>query len=484
MSLRWRLALVLAVTVATTVTAVSVAAYAIARSELLAETDRTLVSRANDVVDEVRREQGRPGGPDVSDLFGGRRPPSRRSPVTASDTVLQLLDADGTVAATSGGAATALPVNDTDRQIAGSAPTGRSGTQTAVLTDVVVDGEPYRVLTTATPGGGALQVARQVGGTDEVLQGLRARMLLAGILGTLVAAGIGWFVARRTVRPIEQLTAAAEHVAATQQLDTAIPVERTDEVGRLAGSFNQMLSALGESREQQQRLVQDAGHELRTPLTSLRTNAEVLQQAERLSPEDRAMLLHDVTDEVQELTDLVAELVLLAQSPDATGEPEADVDLAGTAGAVVERARRRTARRIELRAPLGPVLVRGRSAQLERAITNLMTNADKFSPPGSPIDVAVEIVAGGARLTVRDRGPGIAPADRPHVFDRFYRAEAARAAPGSGLGLSIVDQVVRAHDGAVLVEEAPGGGAVVGFTLPPGRFADAGVPSAPPPPPR
>ncbi|MFN8038265.1 MAG: ATP-binding protein [Acidimicrobiales bacterium] len=475
MSLRWRLALLLAATVATTVAVVSVTAYAIARSELLAETDRALTSRANEVVDEVRREQNRPGGSDISnELFGGRRP-GRRSPIDMSDTVLQLLDEDGSVAATAGSSA-ALPVSDGDRRLA-TDPGNEGGRTTAVLVDAEIAGTPYRILTTSLPGGGALQVARAVGGTDEVLQGLRARMLLAGLLGTLVAAGIGWLIARRTVRPVERLTAAAEHVAVTQQLDTAIPVDRDDEVGRLADSFNQMLSALGESREQQQRLVQDAGHELRTPLTSLRTNAEVLQQADRLTPEDRAMLLHDVTEEVQELTDLVAELVLLAQSPDATGEPEADVDLAAVAGAVADRTRRRTGRRIELRSPLGPLLVRGRSAQLERAVTNLMTNADKFSPPGTPIDVTVEPIDDGVRLTVRDRGPGIAPADRTHVFERFYRSDAARAAPGSGLGLSIVDQVVRAHDGRPFVEEAPGGGAVVGFTLPAARLVDTGPPA-------
>ena len=474
MSLRWRLALLLAATVATTVAVVSVAAYAIARSELLAETDRALTSRANEVVDEVRREQGRPGGPDISnELFGGRRP-GRRSPIDTSDTVLQLLDDDGSVAGTAG-SSSALPVTDGDRRLA--AGDGEGGRGTAVLVDAQVAGTPYRVLTTTLPGGGALQVAKPVSGTDEVLQGLRARMLLAGLVGTLVAAGLGWLIARRTVRPVERLTAAAEHVARTQQLDTAIPVGRTDEVGRLAESFNQMLSALGESREQQQRLVQDAGHELRTPLTSLRTNAEVLQQAERLTPEDRAMLLHDVTEEVQELTDLVAELVLLAQSPDATGEPEADVDLAGIAAAVADRTGRRTGRRIDLRSPLGPLLVRGRSAQLERAVTNLMTNADKFSPPGTPIDVTVEVDGDGIRLAVRDRGPGIAVDDRAHVFERFYRSDAARAAPGSGLGLSIVDQVVRAHDGRPFVDDAPGGGALVGFTLPTSRVVDAGPPA-------
>jgi two-component system sensor histidine kinase MprB len=338
--------------------------------------------------------------------------------------------------------------------------------------DVDIAGSPWRVVTVGLPGGGAVQVATDVTGTDEVLEGLRNRLLVLGLLGTSAAAGIGWLVARQTIGPVERLTAAAEHVAATHDLRAAIPVDRTDEVGRLAVSFNEMLDALGQSQAQQQRLVQDASHELRTPLTSLRTNAEVLQQADRLAPEDRAKLLGDVTDELQELTDLVSELVLLAQSPDATGEPDGDVELTGLVAAVAERARRRTGRRIEVRAPIGPVVVRGRTGQLERALANLVGNADKFSPAGAPIELEVGLGPDGVRCTVRDRGPGIDPADRPHVFERFYRSEAARSAPGSGLGLSIVDQIVRAHDGTVEVGDAPGGGAAVSFTLPAGRLVD------------
>jgi two-component system sensor histidine kinase MprB len=172
-------------------------------------------------------------------------------------------------------------------------------------------------------------------------------------------------------------------------------------------------------------------------------------------------LLEDVDTELAELTDLVSELVALAQSPTADDESPTTVTLGDAAHAAAARLRRRTGRPVHVVADDSAAYVR--PAQLDRAIGNLLSNADKFSPPGAPVDI--EVFQG--RVAVRDQGTGIAPHDRPHVFERFYRSEAARQAPGSGLGLAIVEQFVTAAGGTVFVEDAPGGGAVVGFTLPP-----------------
>jgi two-component system sensor histidine kinase MprB len=221
-----------------------------------------------------------------------------------------------------------------------------------------------------------------------------------------------------------------------------------------------MLKALGASRRQQQQLVADASHELRTPLTSLRTNIELLVKSDDMEVAEKQELLSDVTFELGELTDLVSELVELATDARVAEEPVSQVELADLVEQVAERGRRRTGRTIVVMADDGTI--EGRPAMLERAVTNLVDNAHKWSPLDAPIEVSVR----EGTVEVIDHGPGIDENDRTLVFDRFYRAEDARAMPGSGLGLAIVKQVVDLHGGRVWADETPGGGARVGFQLP------------------
>jgi two-component system sensor histidine kinase MprB len=222
------------------------------------------------------------------------------------------------------------------------------------------------------------------------------------------------------------------------------------------------------SKRQQQQLVTDASHELRTPLTSLRTNAELLDRSDQLDPDQRERAVQGIRLEVNELTDLVSELVELATDR-GDDEAPAPVALAELSEDVAERARRRTDREITVvqNGEAGVVLVRPHMA--ERALANLVDNAAKYSR--GPI----EIVITGCRVEVRDDGPGIAPADQPHVFDRFYRSAAARTEPGSGLGLAIVQQIVQRHDGTVWATNREVGGAAVGFELPAASGADPGT---------
>ena len=272
---------------------------------------------------------------------------------------------------------------------------------------------------------------------------------------------MAWLLARRALRPVERLTSAAEHVARTQELAGTIDVARDDEVGRLARSFNAMLEALQTSRRQQQQLVADAGHELRTPLTSMRTNIELLQRAESLERSEQGRILADVNAELRELSELVRELVELAGEPGATDEPSTTIDLADLAADAAARAGRRTGRDITTEATSGG-LIAGQRGSLERAVDNLVGNAVKFSPDGTPI----RIVTGGGRLEVHDSGPGIPTEDRPLVFERFFRSASARAQPGSGLGLAIVKQIVERHGGRVWAGTSPTGGTAVGFEIP------------------
>jgi two-component system sensor histidine kinase MprB len=303
-------------------------------------------------------------------------------------------------------------------------------------------------------------MARDLTETDAFLGGLRTRLILIGGGAVVLAAILAWFVSHRAVRPVAVLTRAAEHVAATRDLEVPIAVTRRDEIGRLAASFNTMLGALASSRAQQRRLVADAGHELRTPLTSLRTNIEVLARVGDMPAVDRAELLADARRELEELSDLVAELVDLAA--DAPPEESVPVRLDELVGEAVERFRRRTGREVALSTE--ETVLRGKPGRLSRAVVNLLDNAGKFSPAGTPIEVALR----GGRLEVRDRGPGLDPGDLPRVFERFYRAVGARTTPGSGLGLAIVEQVAEEHGGRAFAGNAEDGGAVVGFEVPVG----------------
>jgi two-component system sensor histidine kinase MprB len=262
--------------------------------------------------------------------------------------------------------------------------------------------------------------------------------------------------ASKVSKPIELLASSADDIARTEDLGHNVDVKGASEVTRLASSFNTMLAALRRSVTRQRQLVQDASHELRTPLTSLRANTELLQRP-TLSDDERQAILVDMRAEIDELTELSSELSALATDQKAAEQPTL-IDLREIADEIATRSRRRTTGDITV-SSIGNTQVTARLHQLERAIGNLVDNAIKFSPSGS--DVAIIINDG--RIVVQDNGPGIATADKPHVFDRFYRATATRSLPGSGLGLAIVAQFAEDHGVTTIVEDAPNGGAVVGL---------------------
>ncbi len=426
---------------------VGVLSYRAASDRITAEIDRSLASVTaaladgqTSVLDSVS-DSGAPADPG----------PRGRRRDDGPELVAQAVAPDGTVTRL-GDRPVALPVLPLTGALAAAAP-GRTAT-----VEVVVGREHYRVLTTALGDGqGALQVAADVDQTRRVLGGMANQIAGVSLVVLLAAAVAGWLLARRITRRLVVLTDVAEDVSASGRVDRAVPVGGRDEVGRLATAFNTMLGRLATSKEAQDRLVQDAAHELRTPLTSLRTNASVLRRFAELSPDARDRLVADVQGETRELSHLVDELVELALSGRAD-EPEEPVDLAAVARSAADRVRRRTGREIDADADASVVL--GRRAAFDRAVGNLLENAAKFAPDGP---LAIRVAAG--RVTVADRGPGIAAADAERVFDRFYRADTARALPGSGLGLAIVRDVAVAHGGTVFARSRPGGGAEVGFTL-------------------
>ncbi|WP_397222722.1 sensor histidine kinase [Nocardiopsis lambiniae] len=338
----------------------------------------------------------------------------------------------------------------------------------ALTREQTVQGQAYRVATVSLgDGAGALQVIQQMSPTERMLGRLATQILWVGVLVALGAACVGWLIGHRTTGRLARLTDAAEYVSSTGRLDplagrpdTPVGEAGHDEVGRLGDAFNAMLARLARSQEEQRRLVQDAAHELRTPLTSLYTNIQVLGRADRLTPEARGSLIEDLRGETRELTSLVNELVGLATG-DHEDETPSRVVLADVAEKVAARTRRRTGREIVVDAD--DSAVHGRPGALERAMANPVENSAKFDPDGTaPIEIRIR----RGTVEVLDRGPGIDPEETGRVFERFYRATSARGLPGSGLGLSMVREIARAHDGEVFARNREGGGAVIGFTLP------------------
>jgi two-component system sensor histidine kinase MprB len=306
--------------------------------------------------------------------------------------------------------------------------------------------------------GGAVVVSRVIDYIDHDLRRLRLILILVSLGGVALAAVAGALVSRATLSPVRRLTFAAERIAKTQDPSERVPETGRGELARLGASFNTMLGALGDAMETQRRFVADASHELRTPLTSMQTNLEVLKQQDRLAPDARARLLADLERESHEMRDLIAGLLELAR-----GEANLErrtVQLDELVESALERARARFPD-VTFDASLEPTTVEGVPERLERAIWNLLENAGKWSPAGATVDVTLA----DGELRVRDHGPGIAPEDRAHVFDRFYRAADARALPGSGLGLAIVREVAESHGGSVAAEDAPGGGALLRLRL-------------------
>lgn len=326
-----------------------------------------------------------------------------------------------------------------------------------------VEGQRVRIVAVQNGEGSALVVAQPLDSIVRTLDRLGLILLLTSVAGVVIAGMVGWTVAANGLRPVRRLTEAAERVARTNDLQP-IEVSGRDELARLTIAFNQMLVALDASQENQRQLVADAGHELRTPLTSLRTNIELLSLAGRsshdLSSDQRDEIMTDVRAQVEELTALIGDLVELARDEPLQHDPE-PLDLAEVLEQSLDRVRLRGPG-LTFEVDAEPWWVLGEPRMLERAITNLLDNAAKWSPADGTVHVSLR----EGHLGVRDEGPGIAAEDLPHVFDRFYRSHEARTLPGSGLGLSIVRRVAERHGGTVDVSSVPGEGATFTLTVP------------------
>ncbi|MEV6431697.1 HAMP domain-containing sensor histidine kinase [Nocardia sp. NPDC051463] len=444
-SLRRRVTLLAASVVAVAVAFTSIAAYATVARSLYAEVDDQLRTRAAVMIANNVDSMNYLQALALGSLF-------------STDIGVALVYPDGKSGGYMVGQDAAPPIGGPEMAVA------RGEVEFSLRT-----GGDQRVYAQRTYAGSTLVLSQRLQPTREVLHRLAWLLFVVGGCGVVVAAAAGTAVGRTGLRPIARLTAATERIARTDDL-APIPVTGDDELARLTESLNLMLRALAESRDRQRRLVADAGHELRTPLTSLRTNMELLIASNRAGapqiPEaDMAELRSDVIAQIEELSNLVGDLVDLARedAPDTVYER---VDVGDVAERALERVRRRRAG-IEFAAGLQPWLVYGHEASLERALINVLDNAAKWSPEGEQVQVRMgETASGLLEFAVDDAGPGIPFAERDLVFERFYRATAARSMPGSGLGLAIVKQVVMKHGGTIAVETSERGGTLIRIVLP------------------
>jgi two-component system sensor histidine kinase MprB len=444
MALRRRLSIIAAATVGLAILLAAAACYAVVRGQLYGSVDNSLRAQAAAIQDGTQSLQHSVASIPAS--AGGPAP------------YAQIYDgANGTQPLSS----LSLPVTSRTRRVA-------TGASRSFVSDFREGADHLREITFRMPltNGtyGAIQLARPLNSVDLVLRELRIILLLVLAGGVLVAGLLGRLASRRVLRPLNEVAATAEHIGETDDLTQRLRVHADDEVGQLATRFNAMLdrlqasrAALDDSMRAQRQLVADASHELRTPVTSLRTNIEILLQTPDLEPEERDAMLTDVVEQSEELSSLVNDLIELARG-DQPGAEADDVRLDRIVAACVDRARR-NAPGLSLRADLTPAELDGVPERLERAVNNLLDNASRHSPPGG----VIEVHAGLDGVSVRDHGSGVAEADLPYLFDRFYRGSNSRGSQGSGLGLAIVRQVAEQHGGTASAANAPGGGAI--FTL-------------------
>jgi two-component system, OmpR family, sensor histidine kinase MprB len=436
MSIRLRIVALLGVLVALAAVTVGAATYRTTSDRVVAELDESLTTATRPFF------ESRPGIP---------RSLPVRTPLIMYEA--QILDGVGRVFAT-----TFIP--PMDPTAAAIEVANRPGL--VVWETIDVAGTEFRVRTVGV-NGGAIQVARPFDETARVLEGVRNQILVIVVFTTAVALALGWWISGPITASLRRLTATMETVSASGELGVEVPTGGGREVNRLSEAFTSMLAALSRSRQEQRRLVEDAGHELRTPLTSLRTNLNLLRRHRDLAETERQEILDDLVSETEQLVALVDEIVIAATGDNVAEETET-FELAELVAPLVDRAARRSGRAVELHRaePLRAVMVSAQPDAVARAVSNLIDNALKFDKGHGAIEVWVD----GGRLEVRDRGPGIPPESADLIFERFYRAPEARAADGSGLGLSIVREVAVRNGGIVTATNRHDGGAAIGFCLP------------------
>jgi signal transduction histidine kinase len=447
-----------------------------------------LVDRLDDQLRTVARmEVGRQPGPD---------PRGGRGPGPPSPFLIQDRDAAGRVV---GDRANPLDEGQPPPEVPADAAWLAANAGAPVTVPATEGGGRWRVLVQPTATGGSKVVAASLDEVDRAVGRLQRIDLIVSLVVLVVLAGVGAAMVRASLRPLVEIERTAGAIAAGDLTRRVPDRDPRTEVGRLGRALNAMLaqieSAFGaraaseasarrseeaarRSEDRMRRFVADASHELRTPLTTIRGFAELYRQGAGRDPAELERLMRRIEDQAARMGLLVEDLLLLARLDQERPLDRSPVDLLAVAADAVHDARAvAPGRRIELLAGgdsiAGPPVVLGDEPRLRQILANLMSNALTHTPPGSPVEVRVGGAAldggPGAAVEVVDHGPGITAEQAERVFERFYRADPARAPSeggGSGLGLAIVAALVAAHGGTVEVDSAPGWGATFRVLLP------------------
>ncbi|MDA8147443.1 MAG: HAMP domain-containing sensor histidine kinase [Actinomycetota bacterium] len=452
MTFRARLVLAATTAVVIAVVLASVAAYLVAYNSLIGSVDDTLYADASSAVTshQIYDSCSKPAPGVCIQVVGANGSTGLAQPI------LSIIPQVRAVADAS------------DKGTVAYATTTVRGTTTREIAYPITPGYEYQTNgpsgpeLIALPSGGALQVSAPLTGVDQQLGRLALDLWIIAAGGIAVAVMLGLGVGRTALVPLNDLTRSIEELAETTDVSEPLAPGGNDELGRLRRAFNRLLAALDSSRDAQRQLVLDASHELRTPLTSLRTNMEVARRMDELPPGDRDVLINDVLTQLDELSALVGDLAELSRGElprEARRPVRLDAIVHDAAALATTHGR---VRGVTFVVDSEPTWVDAPRGRIERAVGNLLDNALKWSPDHGVVEVACR----EGTVTVRDHGPGVDDIDLSRIFDRFYRAPAARGKPGSGLGLAIVAQVATEEHGTVGVANAGDGGAVFTFRLP------------------
>jgi two-component system, OmpR family, sensor histidine kinase MprB len=430
-SFRLRVTLLIAAAVAIAAIGASVAMYFVVQDQLIMQVNKNLQAAASGPIRE-------PGGP-------FRRGPGDQVVSNRPEVFGQIINASGTVVQGDGGySIPALVTAEVKNVAAGKAPEFFA----------TAEGSDARFQIYVKPiQGGAIEVVQELAPIDAALAQTRLLLVAFAAGAILLAAAFGALIGRAALAPVKRLTATVEEVTKTRDLSRRVAERGRDELSRLGTSFDAMLGQLETSLRSQRQLVADASHELRTPLTALRTNLELLERGQPTDPDERQQLLRDLVTQMERLTTLVGDLIEVAREEE-TPMPFEELKLDEVVHEVVDDVSFRYPK-VQFNVTSAPSAINGVKVRVARAITNLLDNAAKYSPPGATVDVTVA----NGEVSVRDHGPGVAAEDAPRVFDRFWRSNDARQLPGSGLGLSIVKDVAESHGGSVTLERPVDGGA-------------------------
>ncbi|MEI7645181.1 MAG: HAMP domain-containing sensor histidine kinase [Chloroflexales bacterium] len=465
-SLRTRLALSYSLFFAGVLLLMIVGIYWLVRQALLAEVSQELATTVELIQQDFAESAGLVSGYFTDSEMLLHALPAQIDGLDTPTVYIQVHDRDGafyTSSASLRGQQLTLEPADRDAALAGSV-----ATRTFALGRA-------RVIQVAAPlrsGGavvGVIQVAQSLRSVDQTLRTLMEGLAITGMITLLAAVRGGTWIVGRSLKPVNEITSTARQIIQAADLAQRVPNAATDdEIGALADTINAMLERLESLFTAQRRFVADVSHELRTPLTAMRGHLELLQRGVVRDADDHAEMTGDLLREVNRLTRMANDLLLMAQTEVGLQLRCAPVALDDLVLEVV-RELRPMAEGVALHPQFTEqVAITGDRDRIKQALLNLVANAIQHSPAGGAVTVALDQDGAAASLRVHDSGLGIAPEDLPRVFERFYRADRARAqrAGGAGIGLAIVQWVVQAHGGDVFVESASGQGATFVMRLP------------------